>query len=234
MSKEALIDEFKSLADPPSIEHPWFQGIITGTYTEEQILAGEIQHYLRGRQNFKIFGLIAMNAKDENDEELIELTFANVKDEVFEGKPHDELMYQFMEERGISRLVAANAKPTSGTKEAIAMLTTFPRFKSALEGVAMMSLPEWQNATNSAAVYESFRNLYGFSEYSSVTYKVHSTVDIEHGDNQLELLAQRVMDEPDIKHRILRAMEYGVRSFNREWDGHHQAATGELDFHWRG
>jgi hypothetical protein len=38
------------------LEHPWFKGILEHRWTKDQIVRGEIQHYLRVRMNPIFFG----------------------------------------------------------------------------------------------------------------------------------------------------------------------------------
>ena len=63
MSSDAFIDELWSYANEvPMLEHPWFAGILQHRWTREQIILGEVQHYLRVRTNPIFFGYIAVNA----------------------------------------------------------------------------------------------------------------------------------------------------------------------------
>lgn len=228
-----LKEEFWRHAEQiPTMQHPWFQGLINGELTDQQILAGEQQHYLRGRLNGKIFGAILEAATRESDEEVLAIAEANYQEEMGGPKTHGDLMFQFLEAHGMTQEEAAATEPMPGTMAAISMLTDSVRNMSALEGLAMMTLPERQNADVSAAVYEALKDRY--SDYAIATYKVHATVDVEHGDTQLDLLAHKVMADPSIKPQILRAIKFGLIAFKLEWDGHQQAATGNEYFHWAG
>src|SRR6266540_838173 len=62
-SPNAFIEELWAYArEVPMIKHPWFAGIIEHRWTREQIILGEVQHYLRVRENPVYFGYIAANA----------------------------------------------------------------------------------------------------------------------------------------------------------------------------
>lgn len=217
-----------------AMQHPWFQGILTGELTREQILAGEQQHYLRGRLNGRIFGAILQAAFDGEDDEVVDFALANYAEEMEGPKEHGDLMLQFLESHGMTKDEAAVVEPTPGSLAAISMLTDSVQNMSALEGLAMMSLPERWNADISAAVYPVLRDHYGFSAYAIETYRVHAIIDVGHGDRQLDLLARKVYASPQLKPDILRAIKFGVVAFNYEWDGQYQAATGQEHYHWTG
>ena len=52
LSPDAFVDELWGIArQVPMLEHPWFRGIIEHRWTREQIVLGEVQHYLRVRTN---------------------------------------------------------------------------------------------------------------------------------------------------------------------------------------
>jgi len=235
MSRELLIEKFKAVAAPiPAIEHPWFQGVITGQFSESQIVLGEQQHYLRGRLNHKIFDVILDKAIAEGDQEIIEVASDNHAEEVGGTKTHGDLMHQFLEVHGINKTQAAAVEPMPGTMAAISMLTDSIKDMPVLEAIAMMSLPELQNGPVSAAMYRALKDIYHFDDYAIETYSVHSEADVGHGDRQLSLLADKLTARPELKPEILRAMRFGVIAFNFEWDGHYQAATGQKHFHWTG
>ena len=52
MHVDDFIEELWTYANSfPMREHPWFRGIAEHKWTREQIIAGEVQHYLRVREN---------------------------------------------------------------------------------------------------------------------------------------------------------------------------------------
>lgn len=218
----------------PAMEHPWFQGVITGEFKPIQLVAGEEQHYLRGRLNGKIFGTILSKAIEEGDSDVITLARDNYEEEMGGPKTHGDLMFQFLESHGISRAQAGGVEPMPGTAAAISMLTKSINNMTALEAMAMLSLPELQNGPISAEMYRALRDIYRYDDYAIETYSVHSEADVGHGEAQLALLAAKVEETPELKPSILRAMRFGVNAFNFEWDGHFQAASNEPHYHWPG
>jgi hypothetical protein len=62
MKSGEFIDELWSYAEEvPMEQHPWFDGIIKHRWSREQIILGEVQHYLRVRTNPIFFGYMAVN-----------------------------------------------------------------------------------------------------------------------------------------------------------------------------
>jgi hypothetical protein len=49
------------VAEVPMEQHPWLDGIIKHRWSKEQIILGEMQHYLRVRTNPIFFGYVAIN-----------------------------------------------------------------------------------------------------------------------------------------------------------------------------
>jgi pyrroloquinoline quinone (PQQ) biosynthesis protein C len=221
----------------PMIENPWFQGIVNGVFERNQIIKGELQHYLRVRHNAEIFGSIVSNAIREEDEGSLWVALENYKDEVMGDISHKDLMFQFLDSLDFSREYAESVESTAGTAAAIAMLLHGTKNMSALEGIAITSLPEYQNGGSegvAAQIYGSLIKNYGFSEHAAETFKVHSLADVDHGGRQIDFLVERVEQNPEQAEKILRAARYGVNAFNFEWDGHYQAATEKSHFHWKG
>ena len=129
----------------PMVEHPWFKGIVDHRWTREQIVLGEVQHYLRVRTNPIYFGYMAVNAVANREQGLADVVLENFMEELSGDRSHVDIMYQFLEEAGISREEADNAEPTPGTLAAIEMIIGCCQRRSALEGVAMLALVESQH-----------------------------------------------------------------------------------------
>ena len=78
MHVDDFIEELWTYANSfPMREHPWFRGIAEHKWTREQIIAGEVQHYLRVRENPVYFGYIAAHAAEERLPCLTEAVLEN-------------------------------------------------------------------------------------------------------------------------------------------------------------
>src|SRR5437763_1318099 len=123
LDPDALIAELWAIArQVPMLEHPWFRGIIEHRWTRDQIILGEVQHYLRVRTNPIYFGYIAVNAVSDKDYGLMDVVLENFMEELGGERTHVDIMLQFLEEAGISREEADLAEPAPGTLAAIEMI----------------------------------------------------------------------------------------------------------------
>ena len=116
MKPDEFIKELWSYAaEVPMEQHPWFDGIIKHRWTREQIIQGEVQHYLRVRTNPIFFGYMAVNAVAAKDYALMETILENFMEELGGQRTHMDIMLQFLEEGGITKQEADNAEPAPGT-----------------------------------------------------------------------------------------------------------------------
>src|SRR5512134_1223503 len=140
MNSDAFIAELWRYAEAaPMGAHPWFQGILQHRWSREQIILGEVQHYLRIRTNLIFFGYMAINAVADKNYALMQTVLENFMEELGGRRTHVDIMLQFLEEGGISREEADRAEPAPGTLAAIEIITGCCQRRSALEGVAMLA-----------------------------------------------------------------------------------------------
>jgi pyrroloquinoline quinone (PQQ) biosynthesis protein C len=219
----------------PMIRHPWFAGIIDHRWTREQIIRGEIQHYLRVRTNPIFFGHIAINAVNEKQYGLMDVVLDNFMEELGGERTHVDIMLQMLEEAGLSREEADRAEPMPGTMAAIEMIVGGCQRRSALEGLALLSFVEDQHGGPNgvaAQVYKEMTGHYGFSKRAAETYYIHAEQDEGHGQRQIDAI-RRYATDVETQDKVRRAVKLGVTAFTLEWDGHVQAMTGRREF-WPG
>src|SRR5919199_4221057 len=139
LSPDAFIDELWAIArQVPMIEHPWFRGIIEHRWTAEQIVRGEVQHYLRVRNNPVFFGYIAINAVNEKQYGLMDVVLDNFIEELGGERTHVDIVLQFLEEAGISREEADQADAAPGTMAAIEMIVGGCQRRAGLRGAGAL------------------------------------------------------------------------------------------------
>src|SRR5439155_15268317 len=98
-SPDEFIAELWGCANQVPMErHPWFQGIIQHRWTREEIILGEVQHYLRVRTNPIFFGYIAVNAVNEKNYALMDTVLDNFVEELGGERTHVDIVLQFLEE----------------------------------------------------------------------------------------------------------------------------------------
>jgi len=232
-SPDAFITELWSYAaEVPMEQHPWFHGILQHRWTPEQIILGELQHYLRVRTNPIHWSYILINAVAERRYDLMDVVLANFKEELGGPKTHVDIMLQMLEEGEITRDEADRTEPAPGTLAAIETINGCCQHRSALEGLAMLSLVEAQHAVVAAKVYQELTGYYGFSERAAETYHVHGEQDVEHGARQIAVIRSCATDA-DTQEKVRRAVKLGLTAYTLEWDGHVQAMTGRREF-WSG
>src|SRR5262245_4927469 len=236
MASDAFIEELWRYArEVPMGEHPWFQGILQHRWSPEQIILGEVQHYLRVRTNPIFFGYMAVNAVSAKAYAVMNTVLENFMEELGGKRTHVDIMLQFLEEGGISREEADNAEPAPGTLAAIEMIIGCCQRRSALEGGAMLAFVESQlggAGKTSEKVYRELTNHYGFSARAAETYQLHAEEDEGHGSQQIDAIRQLATDEA-IQNKVRAAVKLGLTAFTLEWDGHVQAMTGKREF-WTG
>ena len=236
MMPDEFITELWSFADEvPMVQHPWFDGIIKHRWSREQIILGEVQHYLRVRTNPIFFGYMAINAVSAKEYTVMDTVLENFMEELGGKQTHMDIMLQFLEEGGISREEADNAEPSPGTLAAIEMIIGCCQRRSALEGVAMLAFVESQlggAGKISDKVYRELTGYYGFSPRAAETYKLHADEDEGHGSRQIDAIRLLAKDE-DTQNKVRAAVKLGLTAFTLEWDGHVQAMTGKREF-WSG
>jgi pyrroloquinoline quinone (PQQ) biosynthesis protein C len=199
MSPDDFIRELWSYAEEvPMGQHPWFDGIIKHRWTREQIILGEVQHYLRVRTNPIFFGYMAVNAVAAKEYAVMNTVLENFMEELGGRRTHMDIMLQFLEEGGISREQADNAEPAPGTLAAIEMIIGCCQRRSALEGVAMLAFVESQlggAGKVSDKVYRELTGHYGFSARAAETYDIHAKEDEGHGSRQIDAIRQLAIDD---------------------------------------
>jgi pyrroloquinoline quinone (PQQ) biosynthesis protein C len=236
MTSDAFIKELWGYAgEVPMEQHPWFQGILQHRWSREQIILGEVQHYLRIRTNPIFFGYMAINGVANKNYELMQTVLENFMEELGGQRTHVDIMLQFLEEGGISREEADQAEPAPGTSAAIEMIIGCCQRRSALEGVAMLAFVESQLGgvgKVSDKVYRELTGHYGFSPRAAETYRLHAQQDEGHGQRQIDAIRLLATDAPT-QDKVRAAVKLGLTAFTLEWDGHVQAMTGKRHF-WSG
>jgi len=236
MTPDEFIDELWGYAaEVPMERHPWFAGIIEHRWSREQIILGEVQHYLRVRTNPIFFGYMAVNAVSAKEYAVMHTLLENLLEELGGKRTHVDIMLQFLEAGGISREEADNAEPAPGTSAAIEMIIGCCQRRSALEGVAMLAFVESQlggAGKISEKVYRELTGHYRFSPRAAETYKLHAAQDEGHGSRQIDAIRQLAVDEVT-RDKVRAAVKLGLTAFTLEWDGHVQAMTGKREF-WGG
>lgn len=233
---EPFIEELWAYArEAPMAEHPWFKGIVEHRWSKEQIVQGEVQHYLRIRGNAIFFSHIAIKAAEERSYGLMNTLLENIIEELSGPKSHTDIALQILAEGGISQEDADKAEEAPGTMACIEMVNGFCARHTSVEGMAALAFTEAQQGGPGGVaekLYAELRDYYGFSEHAAEGYKVHAVEDVGHGGRQIDQLRQWATTD-EWQARIRHAAKVGITAFTLEWDGHVQAMTGRREW-WAG
>ena len=236
MDPAKFVEELWSYAHELEMrEHPWFKGVVEHRWTREQIVLGEMQHYLRVSQNPVFFGYIVTNVASEKNYDLMPIVLENFMEELGGERTHVDVMLQMLEEAGLDKTAADRAEPAPGTIAAIEMIIGGCQRRSALEGIALLSFVEaMHGGPNGAAagMFEALTKHYGFSKRAAATYELHAEQDTGHGDRQIDAIRRFALDE-ETQRKVRAAVKLGLNAFNFEWDGHVQAMTEKREY-WSG
>ena len=236
MDPDAFVAELWGYAhDLEMREHPWFKGVVEHRWTREQIVLGEMQHYLRVSQNPVFFGYIVTNVTAEKNYDLMPIVMENFMEELGGERTHVDVMLQMLEEAGMDKTAADRAEPAPGTMAAIEMIVGGCQRRSALEGIALLSFVEAMHGGAhgaAAGMFEALTGHYGFSKRAAATYELHAEQDSGHGDRQIDAIRRFARDE-ETQRKVRAAVKLGLNAFNLEWDGHVQAMTGTREY-WSG
>src|SRR5712691_7519094 len=94
---DKFIEELWTYANEvPMAEHPWFKGIFEHRWSREQLVLGEVQHYLRVRTNVIHWGYVMINAAKANRYDLLTVVLENFMEEVGGGRSHADIMFEFL------------------------------------------------------------------------------------------------------------------------------------------
>ena len=216
-------------------EHPWFKGVVEHRWTRDEIVRGEMQHYLRVSQNPVFFGYIVTNVTAEKNYDLMPIVMENFMEELGGERTHVDVMLQMLEEAGMDKTAADRAEPAPGTMAAIEMIIGGCQRRSALEGIALLSFVEAMHGGPdgaAAGMFEALTKHYGFSRKAAATYELHAEQDTGHGERQIDAIRRFARDE-ETQRKVRAAVKLGLNAFNFEWDGHVQAMTGKREY-WSG
>ena len=114
MTADEFIAELWSYAaEVPMEQHPWFDGIIKHRWSKEQIILGEVQHYLRVRTNPIFFGYMAINAVSAKEYAVMDTVLENFMEELGGKHTHVDIMLQFLQKAAsrVKKLITPSPRP---------------------------------------------------------------------------------------------------------------------------
>jgi hypothetical protein len=216
----------------PFHNHPMWRGVMSGTFSQAQIIKAELQHCIRTRAgrplrenavktaqklNEKLFGMLVQTYLEEcTDDES--------------GPSHLDLIERLVMMGGATRTDIEQAIPTPGNSAAIAL---YKDIADRGAGCHMLGagVVEFYYSQLSPKIFEAYTRHYGMSEEQAITYKLHGTMDHTHAER-----AFAVLEEVIGLHGwplVVASVRDAFIATSLHYDGMHQAATGGGEY-WDG
>lgn len=227
--RERLLEHYDLL---PFGEHPLWRAIRRKELSYSEVIAAEVQHWLRTRagQILRQEALIAAQGVSPAIFERLLATYLEECTEDRTGPSHLDLIHRLVRLGGKSDEDLACAVPTPGNSAAIALYRDISRRGAGCHMLGAGAV-EFFYCKLSPQVFEAYTRLYGMSEDQAETYRIHGPMDADHADRAFEVLddAIRVHGEAAIDSAVRDAFV----ATSLHYDGMFSAATGVLSF-WNG
>jgi pyrroloquinoline quinone (PQQ) biosynthesis protein C len=178
----------------PFEHHPYWQGVLEGTFKLDQIVRAEIQHFIRSNlgQEFR------RRAAEESRMVSIKahrLLMETYKEECTDerGPSHLSLIESFLRKAGVSNEELTNAVPTPGNSAAVALYKDITD-RGPLHHMIGAGAVEFFYSQLSPRIFTAYTTHYPITEAQAETYQIHGPMDREHAERALSIL-----DEPYVQ-----------------------------------
>lgn len=218
----------------PLEQHPFWQAVLNHTLTYEQVIRGEIQHYLRTRSGQKVreTALVDSKGKDHKGAVFSSLLKIYLEECTADktGPSHLDLIRRLVVDGGTSQSHLAEARPTPGNAAAIALYQDIATRGPGCHLIGAGAV-EYFYCRLSPKIYEAYTGFYGMTESQAETYRVHGTLDHEHAENSF-LALESVRNTQGLEAVRLSVRDAFVAT-SLHYDGMLQAAMGVKKY-WSG
>jgi len=216
----------------PFHHHPFWVGVINGTFTLNQVIQAEKQHYLRTKAG-QALRRNSVQFAPSRSPMIFEAALGNYLEEVSpkdSGASHLELIRRLLVIAGVTDGQLRRIKPTAGNVASMALYRDIASRGTACHLIGAGAV-EYYYAELSPQIYEAYVNRYGMTAEQAETYRIHGPLDKIHASRAFE-----VIDEQVSLHG-LHAIEQSVRdafvATSLHYDGMHQAAVDRITY-WNG
>lgn len=210
-------------------ENPWWAGVLGKKFTKQQIVKGEVQHYLRTRTGRKFRVLMLASAAESP--EAFDIAWPILEDEIV-GKTtdgvrqsHYKLMLDFFRGSGITlkNLDKTDLTPCNAAAIAIYRDLASRSFVESLGGAGIVELfyPDLCKK-----VYKAYTGHYGFSHEQAFTYYEHQTADDDHSTRALEII-EKYAKTDEMQEKIRRAVKDAIQATHLHYAGMYEGAVGK-------
>jgi pyrroloquinoline quinone (PQQ) biosynthesis protein C len=226
-------DELLSLYDLfPFHDHPLWQAVQSTKLTYQQIIAAEVQHWIRTRAG-KILRENAMRMA----ERISPAIFAQLTETYLEectndssGPSHLELIERLLVEGGKARSDLESTTPTPGNAAAIALYRDIAVRGAGCHLVGAGAVEHFY-CQLSPRIFGAYTGSYGMSASQAQTYEIHGPMDQIHADRAFSVLEEAI--ELHGWGEVRRSVRDAFVATSLHYDGMLQAATGVFSY-WDG
>jgi pyrroloquinoline quinone (PQQ) biosynthesis protein C len=216
----------------PFLKHPLWVSVIKGKLSLKQVLNAETQHYLRTKAGQGLRKRSALNG-GATTQRILKAALKTYIEEVVpdkKGPSHLDLIERLLVTGGVAKAVLKKTKLTPGNAAAIAMYRDIAIRGSGCHLVGAGAV-EYYYCQLTPEIYGAYTKRYGMTDAQAETYRIHGTMDKEHGERALAVLddAIRVFGWPVVENSIRDAFI----ATSLHYDGMLQAATRKNEF-WGG
>lgn len=201
--------------DHALLDHPFYVAWIEGDLTQD-MLAGYAEQYYQHVRAFPRY-ISRVHAETE-DREAREALVENLHEEEGGDVAHPDLWLDFAEALGADPQALREAEALPEVREAIETFLDLAS-RGPVEGVAALYAYESQIPEVSETKVEGLEEFYGItSEEATEYFRLHAEVDVEHADEEFEVLDALCETEED-RERAVEAAEAGAEAASRILDG---------------
>lgn len=216
----------------PFHDHPLWRAIRAKELTYEQVIDGEVQHWIRTRAG-KVLRENAMRMAESLSPAIFEQLTETYLEECTDdrsGPSHLELIRRLVSEGGVSASDLESRLPTPGNSAAIALYRDIAGRGAGCHLVGAGAVEHYY-CRLSPSIFDAYTRLYGMTARQAQTYEIHGPMDQVHADR-----AFSVLDEAIALHgweAVRQSVTDAFVATSLHYDGMLQGATGELTY-WDG
>lgn len=228
-SRDRLLAHYSLL---PFHQHPFWLAVINRRLSLEQIIAAEVQHWLRSRAG-KPLRQQALEAAKGNSPSIFRALIKTVIEECTEdetGPSHLDLIERLVTIGGVSKVALEEVVPTPGNAAAIALYKDIGQRGAGCHMIGAGVVEHFYSQL-SPRIFDVYTSHYGMTRHQAETYEIHGHMDAEHAERAFSIVddAVGVHGWPLIELSVRDAFV----ATSLHYDGMLQAATGVISY-WDG
>lgn len=222
----ALHDEW------PLEQHPLWRAVLDRKLSYEQVIAAEVQHYLRTKEGQQVRKAALSESKGNGSaifSALLKIYLEECTNDKT-GPSHLELIRRLVTDGGVDDQYLLHARSTPGNAAAIALYRHIASRGAGCHLIGAGAV-EYYYCMLSPKIYRVYTEFYGMSDDQAETYRIHGPMDREHAEGAFAALDQAA------EFHGVDAIETSVRdafvATSLHYDGMLQAACGTKSY-WSG